>query len=301
MLDGARIFHVNVNCSDLARSRAFYVDGCGLTEGVRTTPERAQSGIAFGLDQARWDAWILVGSAGFGGGAIDLLEWQAPSPTGAAPSALFDAGFQRIGLMVPDIDVAIANATALGGVAWSEPIVHELPNGGSVRIVLMSDPDGVALELVERDTNRLSFVSVTCRELERSVAFYTTLGFREVTRFASANDAAPHLHINGAVSMVEVFMRAPGPGDVNLILVGFDVPTVRSSEPRPANALGVWRTALLVPDLDDAVSSLRAAGVGLLSDPQAMSMGPGLPELRFVCFRGPDHEVIELIEQPASE
>src|SRR5450432_4486874 len=97
-LRGARIFHVNVNCSSLERSRGFYVDGCGLAEGVRTTPEAAQSGIAFGLDRARWDAWILVGARGFDGGAIDLLEWQEPAPTGSAPSALCDAGFQRIGV-----------------------------------------------------------------------------------------------------------------------------------------------------------------------------------------------------------
>ena len=60
----------------------------------------------------------------------------------------------------------------------------------------------------------------------------------------------------------------------------------------------MWRTALLVPALDDACAALRAAGVDLLSDPQSMSMGPGLPDLRFVCFRGPDAEVLELIEQP---
>ena len=48
MLDGARIFHVNVNCSDLATSRSFYVDRCGLSEGVRTTPAAVQSGVAFG-------------------------------------------------------------------------------------------------------------------------------------------------------------------------------------------------------------------------------------------------------------
>ena len=100
MLDGARIFHVNVNCSDLGRSRAFYVDGCGLTAAARTTPEHAQPGIAFGLDRARWDAWILVGANGFDGGAIDLLEWQEPTPTGAPPAALFEHGFQRIGVRV---------------------------------------------------------------------------------------------------------------------------------------------------------------------------------------------------------
>jgi catechol 2,3-dioxygenase-like lactoylglutathione lyase family enzyme len=54
LADG-RIFHVNVNCSDLARSRRFYVDGLGLTEGVRTAAGHTQSGAAFGLDRARWD------------------------------------------------------------------------------------------------------------------------------------------------------------------------------------------------------------------------------------------------------
>jgi hypothetical protein len=55
---------------------------------------------------------------------------------------------------------------------------------------------------------------------------------------------------------------------------------------------------LLLPDLDAAVARLRAAGVVPLSDPQGMAMGPGVPDLRFVCFRGPDHEVVELIESP---
>ena len=187
MLDGARIFHVNVNCSDLARSRAFYVNGCGLVEGVRTTPDAAQSGLAFGLDRARWDAWILVGAKGFDGGAIDLLEWQEPKVTGIAPAALHEAGLQRIGIQVPDLDAALANTAADGGSRWGEPNVHTLPDGGQIRIAFVSDPDGVAIELVESATFGLSFVSVTCADLERSVAFYHALGFRELARFPSAN------------------------------------------------------------------------------------------------------------------
>ena len=297
---GARIFHVNVNCSELERSREFYVHGCGLLEGVRTTPEAAQSGIAFGLDRARWDAWILVGPNGFDGGAIDLLEWQEPAPTGSAPNALNDAGFQRIGVTVADLDATIANVTALGGDVWSEPNVHHLPNGGEVRIVFASDPDGVAVEIVEGARPGLSFVSIACADLERSVAFYRGLGFAERARFPSASESGAHLHIQGAVAMNEVLMTAPAGGDVNLMLVGFDEPPARSLPPRPANAVGMWRCALLVPDLAAAVAELRAAKVGLLSEPQTMAMGPGLPELDFVCLRGPDYEVIELIEQPLS-
>ena len=301
MLDGARIFHVNVNCSDLARSRAFYVEGCGLTEGVRTTPERPQSGAAFGLDRARWDAWILVGAAGFDGGAVDLLEWQEPPPARAAPAALYDAGLSthRPARSRPrrrDRE----HACARGGVVWSEPIVHELADGGAVRIVLMSDPDGVAIELVEGDTSRLSFVA---RDVQRSGALASrsieTLGFRELARFPSASDVGPHLRVDGPVVDARSVDARAGPRR--------RAPHARRLRPsrrcervapRPANALGMWRTALLLPELDRAVAALRAAGVELISEPQSMSMGPGLPELRFVCFRGPDHEVIELIEQP---
>ena len=49
-IDTARLFHLNVNCSDLDRARRFYVDGIGLTVGVRTTVDEVQSGTAFGLD-----------------------------------------------------------------------------------------------------------------------------------------------------------------------------------------------------------------------------------------------------------
>jgi glyoxylase I family protein len=298
MLPTARIFHVNVNCSDLVRSRDFYVNGCGLTDGAHTQPADAQPGTAFELDRVLWDAWILVGAHGFDGGAIDLLEWKEPSPTGSPPHAVYEGGLQRIGLLVADLDAAIADASAHGGTVWSAPTAHQLPDGSETRLVFVSDPDGTAIELIEGGTNRLSFVAVACSDLERSVGFYRALGFRELTRFASARDDGGHLGIAGPVSMVEVLMGAPGRGEVHLMLVGFVEPATRPGAARTANALGMWRTALLLPDLDAAVAALHGAGIATLSAPQAMAMGPGLPDLRFVCFRGPDHEVIELIEQP---
>ncbi len=298
MLEGARIFHVNVNCSDLARSRAYYVDACGLVEGVHTAPERTQPGTAFALDRARWDAVILVGARGFDGGAVDLLEWQEPLPTGAPPGTLLETGWQRVGMTVADLDAALARVEHCGGTTWRGSDVHHVPRGSDVRIAFVGDPDGTAIELVEGTNTGLSFVSVVCRDLERSVAFYGALGFTERARFPSARADGARLRIDGPLAMVEVLMHPPGGGDVNLILVSFEQPAARSGARRPANSLGIWRSALLLPDLDPAVAALRSADVELLSDPQAMSMGPGLPDLRFVCFRGPDDEVVELIEQP---
>jgi glyoxylase I family protein len=249
LADG-RIFHVNVNCSDLDRSRHFYVDGLGLTEGVRTAAGHTQSGAAFGLDRARWDAWILLGPRAFEGSAIDLLEWQEPSPQGAPPARFETCGFQRLGLVVKDFDAAIERVHELGGAIWSDPFTHAIPGGGEIRLVMGNDPDGTALELIEGDATSVALVAVACADLDRSIA-------------------------------------------------GFSSPAPARAEARPANSIGMWRTALLVADLDDAYRELGRLGVTTISAPTAMAMGPGLPELRFVCFAGPDGEVLELIEQPA--
>jgi catechol 2,3-dioxygenase-like lactoylglutathione lyase family enzyme len=280
VLDGARIFHVNVNCRDLARSRSFYVEGCGLSEGVRTTPEEVQSGVAFGLDRARWDAWILVGASGFDGGAVDLLEWVTPSPTGEPPTDPREPGARAIGLVVPDLEVAATRAVEHGAA------VEPGSRSSDRQALSLRDPDGVLVTLASGEACRLVWVAVTVSELARSLAFYEELGFR------------PAVPGPVAVPPGAVVLDSPSPGEVQLVLVPTEGPPVAPGAPRPANAVGIWRTALLLSGLDVVVASLGVAGVELLSPVQSMAMGPGLPDLRFVCFRGPDGEVLELIEQP---
>lgn len=298
-LDGARLFHVNANCSDLERSRRFYTDGLGLTVGAHTAPETTQPGAAFGLDRARWDASILLGPRAYEGGAIDLLQWHEPTPTGAPPARLNETGFQRLGLRVPDLDATIDRVRTYGGSVWSEPFAHTLDGGGQIRLVLVGDPDGTAIELIEGGPAAVSFVAITCADLDRARAFYRALGFREVARYPSENTDGTHLRIDGPVAMEEVVLAAPGGGDVLVMLVGFRTPPYAAAESRAANALGMWRAAFLVADLDAAVAELERERIETISAPVSMAMGPGLPTLRFVCFRGPDAEVLELIEQPS--
>jgi catechol 2,3-dioxygenase-like lactoylglutathione lyase family enzyme len=297
-LDGARLFHVNVNCSDLEVSRRFYTDGLGLTIGAHTAPEVAQPGAAFGLDRARWDASILLGPRGYDGGAIDLLQWHEPTPVGAPPARIVENGFQRLGLTVPDLDATIERVRALGGVVWSEPFGHALEGGGEIRLVLVGDPDGAAIELIEGGPTALAFVAIACADLDASLSFYLALGFREVARYPSENPDGSHLRIDGPVAMDEIVLAAPGAGEVLVMLVRFRTPPSTSAAPRAANTLGMWRAAFLVTDLDAAVAELARRAIATISQPVEMAMGPGLPTLRFVCFRGPDNEVLELIEQP---
>ena len=299
-LSDARLFHVNVNCSDLERSARFYTEGLGLEAGARTAPVATQPGEAFGLVRARWDASILLGPRGYEGGAIDLLQWHEPVPVGAPPARLVETGFQRLGLRVPDLDATIARARDLGARVWTDPFGHALVDGSEIRLVFVSDPDGTAIELIEGGASSVSFVAVTCADLDRSCAFYGTLGFREIARYPSDNPDGSHLRVDGPVAMDEVVLTAPGGGDVLVMLVGFRTPHCVAVAPRAANTLGMWRAAFLVADLDAAVAELYRHGVETISAPVSMEMGPNLPRLRFVCFRGPDGEVLELIERPTS-
>lgn len=146
---GDRVFHLNVNCSDLDTARAFYGDAVGLTPAVHTAPEHPQPGLAFGLATVQWEAWIMAGAAGLDDVVVDLLQWKVPPPT-RAPA---DGGLARLRL----------------GVAESS----RLPLGST------RDPDGLPVEIVARDGARVSGVVIGCSNLEHSRAFY-----RDVVRLA---------------------------------------------------------------------------------------------------------------------
>lgn len=154
-----RIFHVNVNCSNLETSLAFYRDRVGLTASVRTAPRHPQPGAAFGLDRAQWDAWIMTASGGLDEVVLDLLEWKVPGPSHPRGPG----GFQRLRVGVhPDSPLASEDAV---------------------------DPDGTALEIVARDRPRVAGVVVGCSNLEASQAFYRNVLGLSPTAASTFSDA----------------------------------------------------------------------------------------------------------------
>jgi len=222
------VVHVNVNCTDLARSVAFYRDEVGLQAHVRTAPEAPQDGAAFGLAEARWDAWMMGGPEGFGATVVDLLEWKQPPPAPRPPGSAL--GFRRLRVSAP---------------------------GAAARSLV--DPDGTLLD-VEPGRGGPTGVVVACSNVARSKAFYTEV-----------------VPLGGFVVLLQAHGAAPAPP--------------------AANTVGIWRLALGTDDIDADVAALGGAGVECLSPPAEMSMGPGLPDLRFVLFPGPDGEMLELIER----
>jgi catechol 2,3-dioxygenase-like lactoylglutathione lyase family enzyme len=159
----ARVVHVNVNCSELERSVAFYRD-VGLSSTLRTTPDEPQPGAAFGLDQVQWDAWMMAGTLGFDGVVIDLLEWKVPAPTGATDTST-GTGFRRLRLASPG----------------------DGPD---------HDPDGTPLEIVAGTTPQVAGVEIGCSEFTASVAFYRdVVGLQIVGPGSLADERGPDVFV----------------------------------------------------------------------------------------------------------
>src|SRR5438045_2964492 len=100
------IFHVNVNCRDLARSQAFYeILGFRVAAEV---PESSDPGMLAGLGlpaDARVKGVLMSLDPTIRGACnLDLLEWIEPPTTGTPYPTLTNVGAVRIALFVTGLD-----------------------------------------------------------------------------------------------------------------------------------------------------------------------------------------------------
>jgi catechol 2,3-dioxygenase-like lactoylglutathione lyase family enzyme len=297
-IGAARVFHLNVNCSSLERSLAFYRDAIGLSAGAHTVPP-AQLGAAFGLDIAQWDAWILSDDRGMDGVAVDLLEWIQPRPVGAPPLAN-QLGFARLGFTTADIDATHARLRADGASRLTDP--HEVTMDGAptMRTFIAADPDGTAIEFVSGNAERFSFVAVNCSDLDRSVEFYAdVLGFHPRVRFAPGPRDETGLGLGADAEWEMAYLDDPrGTGQFAIDLVQWKHPLPTGAPSNEANRIGPFRLALMTDDIDRDHAELRRRGVECVTPPAELDMGPGLPRLRALLFPDPDGTILELIETP---
>jgi catechol 2,3-dioxygenase-like lactoylglutathione lyase family enzyme len=277
-----RVYHANINCSALDRSLGLYRDALGLVPVAYTAPDAAQNGGAFGLESAQWEAWILGdGDTPAGSGAvIDLLQWKVPRPLRleegavAAGSTGFRAAvFDRRDLLEQRRRVEAA------GVRVSSPAAA---SSRSEREALeVHDHDGTALEVVAADRNAFAGVVVGCSDLSASLTFYRDrLGFTAEEEEKDGPDGP------------RAVLTDSGGFRVHLRVSGGASRTGR----RPANALGIFRVALLTEDIAADYAELRSAGVWCWSAPADLEMGSGLGSLKAVLFADPDGAAWELIE-----
>jgi catechol 2,3-dioxygenase-like lactoylglutathione lyase family enzyme len=141
------MLHVNVNCSDFARSRAFY-ERLGFSVLMDIAPEgRDQVAQAVGMAQYTLQGALMRHSDG---ATLNLLEWQDPRDSRPPPEGLHRLGIARIALTTRNLDADVATLRA-AGVEFLSKQPGAVPDalGGSSRFICFKDPDGTILELVE--------------------------------------------------------------------------------------------------------------------------------------------------------
>ncbi|HEU4431649.1 MAG TPA: VOC family protein [Myxococcota bacterium] len=290
------VVHVNVNCAQLARSLAFYHDALGLTPLSHTNPI-PQDGAGFGIaGRVQWDAWILHDDRGQAAPAIDLLEWKTPAPVGR-PARANELGFSRLLLNVRDAGALHARLAAAGAPPLSAPVTL----GGERRAFIARDPDGALLEVVESAgaaaTPRGAGVVIDVASLEASAAWYErVLGLRASAPEKHEADGAG-FGFDGAARWREATIAASDAFAIRL--VQWEEPRPVRGATRPANALGIYRMALLVDDAKRACRQLDQLGIAH-SGAVWLDMGPEIPidGLHAGFLPDPDGACLEWIERP---
>ena len=144
-----RIFHFNINCTNLERSLAFYeLLGFKIILDFRTGMTSKEMADAFGMQKANLRGVHLRLGDAANATRIDLLEFTDPPPTGQPYPHLYHTGIARMCLKTTNIEQDYRDLLAKGIRFLSEP--KKLP-GTSVSIVCFKDPDGTFVELLEGD------------------------------------------------------------------------------------------------------------------------------------------------------
>jgi catechol 2,3-dioxygenase-like lactoylglutathione lyase family enzyme len=147
------IFHININCTDLDRSIAFYqdlgfkvaadlgeIDGGDVMRGLGLSTDSKARAAILSLDpsQARL-------------ARIDLIQWLRPQthgePTHSPPhSDLAGIGLARLTLWTRNIAEEVDRLQGLGIEFIAEPL--SIPGGDGI-FACFRDPDGTVIELIE--------------------------------------------------------------------------------------------------------------------------------------------------------
>lgn len=154
------VIHVNINCTDIERSVAFY-QKLGFQVAHVFGDDEPKSESDETLDP---DGDLAEGMTGPGGTRtrgcvlslgddprsttkLELIQYVDPPVVGVPPKGLRDSGVSRIALRTKNLLAFVEKLRSLGIDFIMEP--QEIDIVGAHRFVLFRDPDGVLLELIE--------------------------------------------------------------------------------------------------------------------------------------------------------
>jgi catechol 2,3-dioxygenase-like lactoylglutathione lyase family enzyme len=134
-------------------------------------------------------------------------------------------------------------------------------------------------------------------DMVRSIGFYRdTLGMKEIVNITYDADPAM-MDLPGTKPRQHLVLLSAG--NANVELIQYLEPT-GTSAPRKTTDNGSIHLCFAVNDLEKTYGELKGKGVRFHRDPLLIGeAGQGLANHWYVYFRGPDNEILELIQPPA--
>jgi glyoxylase I family protein len=137
-------------------------------------------------------------------------------------------------------------------------------------------------------------ISITCRDLDRSIRFYETLGLKVIKRLGEVDEdgIARGFRLPAARLAVAYLAPSKAAGGMFIDLVQWLAPS-SSGEAYPVlNHVGLNRMTFRVSSLDATTAALRDEGIEFLTrEPQVFGEG-----IRCIVTTDPDGVFVQLIE-----
>jgi catechol 2,3-dioxygenase-like lactoylglutathione lyase family enzyme len=311
-----------ISVANLEQSIAFYGDALGYRTTERGCVPAALARLwgHTGLNEVHY-AMLAADDSGLGrlrliavGDPVPGLEpqtqrlWQDVSPR-------LGVGFFALNFRALDVQTALPRIVAAGGRARHKPTFWEVSEAVAVWDSISADPDDVQLDLFSyvrggelrgallTDVSVLQTVALATREIDRSVAFYQSLGYQVL--FDRTLDFPELADLLGVHDGSPVRIR-----NVNLMQQGRIVPgrIEMFQHLHPANADEINLSARAVPGVSGIVSisfecQRLEPACALMRTQNAEVLGefsgdvPGFGAATVICYLGPDRERIELIQR----
>jgi catechol 2,3-dioxygenase-like lactoylglutathione lyase family enzyme len=149
-----RISHWDVNVTDLERSRSWYEATTTLRVVART--KASQSFPGFGIESGSFKGYLLKdANLPRGVPMIHLVQWENPAPVGTPYRSQANVGWYRICPIVDDIETTRGAVIAQGSKPFAPTTrakvsFHPATREIDYRVFTVHDPDGVAVEFVDK-------------------------------------------------------------------------------------------------------------------------------------------------------
>lgn len=288
-----RFLHVCLNIRAFGPSREFYGDALGLRLAMQTDDEPSEGTAVLGYTRlTRSRASFMYDWRGpRSSSALELVEWIDPPTEGQPYDDVSIPGIHAVALGVASLEQTNRRILGAGGYALSQRGTSPFGSRDEPS-VLLRDPDGATVEVVEGDfpTTTILGVRATCSNLDASIRFYETVGF-DVVRPPTRGT-----FVWGAARVATLALPEDENGFTLCVAQPDDVATEGTYD--LANHRGFTRMALRVDDAQEIHQKLNAKGL-LVRGPFPVNLGgTAVQDLHIASVDDPDGILVEFVDRP---